>query len=398
MKIIQIFNRYCDVGGEEKSAQRIYEHLSGEHEVRKLWVESQDWVGKGWGENLLNLAKMFHNWEFRLRMKEMVDIERPDFFLCHNIYPVASPAVYVEALKLGIPVVQYVHNFRPFSVGGSLWTGTAVAPEGLNGRHGREVLAGSWQNSVPRSFLFSCVLKTVQYSGSLNAVSCWIAISEFMREKFIAAGIPPEKIATLRHSWDCLDPMPSISDKGYYLCLARIVPEKGVCSLLEAWSLLYKLKGDSCPNLIIGGTGADSDCVEEAVRENPKVSFVGFVSGVEKSKLISQCRAMLAPSIWWEPLGLVAYEAYDYNKLILGSRTGGLSEIIQDGVTGFTHEPGNAEDISEKVLAIENLNEDERLGMGSRGREWLLSEALPERWMKSFNEIVSKRLDKEYEN
>ncbi len=47
---------------------------------------------------------------------------------------------------------------------------------------------------------------------------------------------------------------------------------------------------------------------------------------------------MLAPSVWWEPLGLVTYEAYDYGKPMLAARSGGLSETVVAGLTGFLHE------------------------------------------------------------
>ncbi|NBO20163.1 MAG: glycosyltransferase, partial [Proteobacteria bacterium] len=101
-----------------------------------------------------------------------------------------------------------------------------------------------------------------------------------------------------------------------------------------------------------------------------------------------RCRAMLAPSLWWEPLGLVTYEAYDYGKPMLAARSGGLSETVVHGKTGFLHTPGNVNSLVDSLLHLESMSETERAAMGGAGREWLLANTSVAQWRRRFNEVL----------
>jgi glycosyltransferase involved in cell wall biosynthesis len=183
---------------------------------------------------------------------------------------------------------------------------------------------------------------------------------------------------------------PAWRDAGHYLFLSRLVEEKGVRTLLQAWRCLEGELGARCPRLVIGGTGALEGEVVEAARRSEAIEFCGFVSGGKKRELVDACRAMLGPSIWWEPLGLVTYEAYDAGKPMLAAASGGLIETVRDGITGFHHVPGDAESLAESVRKLEARSESERRAMGAEGRDWLLREASPVRWRERFSEILEK--------
>ncbi|MFV0416535.1 MAG: glycosyltransferase family 4 protein, partial [Chthoniobacterales bacterium] len=332
----------------------------------------------------------FYNPDTCRDFRERVAAFRPDVAIFHNIYPVGSPGLYREARQLGVPVIQFIHNFRPFSVGGSLWTGKRIAEESLRGDYRAEVLAGAWQNSRLKSALFALLLKRLHASGDLAAVRRWIAISEFMREKFIEAGVPEERVVTLRHSWDARPVVGAAEERDYSLFLARVVPEKGVQTVLDAWQRL----GAQAPRLVIGGTGAMEEAVKKATAENDKIEYAGFVDGERKEELIANCRAMLAPSIWWEPLGLVTYEAYDFGKPMIAAASGGLKETVVDKQTGFLFEAGNVESLISAVKAMEDIGQDGREAMGKAGREWLLREASPVVWREKFCSVVNDAREK----
>jgi glycosyltransferase involved in cell wall biosynthesis len=388
LKVLQVFNRYRERGGEEKSAERIFQHLGDLCEIDRLWWDSRDWdLPEGPGK-LGQLKRMFYNKDSARELRSRINDFRPDVLLCHNLYPVGSPAVYHEAIRAGLPVIQYVHNFRPFSVGGSLWTGTRVARESLHGEYFAEVIAGAWQDSVLKSALFAILLKQLHHSGLLTAVKRWVCISEFMRTKFLEAGLPEEEVIALRHSWDRQDEVPDCSDEGYYLFLSRLVPEKGVRVLVDAWRQVTKTMGRAAPRLLIGGTGSEERLIRQTAEAIPCVEYLGYVDGAKKRQLIRQCRAMLAPSVWWEPLGLVTYEAYDYAKPMLAAASGGLTETVQHEVTGLLYQENDASALAEAVIKFERLCPDKRISMGDAGREWLKRDADPARWKERFAEIL----------
>ncbi len=285
-------------------------------------------------------------------------------------------------------MIQYIHNFRPFSPSGTLWHGGRVRDEALHGNPWPEVIGRSWERSLTKTALLAFQLHRLKASGWLDKVDHWIAVSDFMRGKFIEAGIPEHKVSTLRHCWTPKSNGVSTMDDGYYLFLGRLVPEKGVGMLLDTWRRLEKLLGAACPRLVIAGTGPEEAKVIAGANASQRIEFAGFVSGEAKSRLLNGCRAVLAPSIWWEPLGLIVYEAYDYGKPVIAARSGGLVETVCEGEGGFLHIPGDSDSMVEAILKLEETGHAGRVAMGTTGRKWLLQNASPEAWKKSFSEIV----------
>jgi glycosyltransferase involved in cell wall biosynthesis len=236
----------------------------------------------------------------------------------------------------------------------------------------------------------AAVLKWQKASGALEAVRRWVAISDFMRDTFIEAGIPPERVVTLRHFCEPRPEAPAVEEDDYYLFLGRFVREKGVPVLLEAWKMLGGELGSACPKLVLAGTGPLEPLVREAAAKSPAVRCEGYVDGDRKDRLIARARGLLAPSVWWEPLGLVTYEAYDQARPILAAASGGLRETVEDGATGFLCEPGSAEALADAVRRAELAGTEGRRQMGLRGREWLLRETSKDRWLEAFNRIVAE--------
>jgi len=387
--IVEVFNRYVEKGGEELIADKILAVLASGYEIESLRWDSREWKGDGAPSVLMQAAMMFYNRDSARRLREAIAARRPRAIIAHNLYPIPSPSIYFEAKRLGVPVIQFTHNFRPFSVNGTLWTGNRVAEESLRGNFWTEIRAGAWQESVAKSAIMALVLKWQKWSGSLDAVKRWVAISDFMRLKFIEAGLPPERVVTLRHFWKPLPSVPPPVDGDYYLFLGRLVREKGIRPLLDCWRRLEGKLGARCPKLVIAGTGPLEAEVRAASEACPTVRYAGFVADGEKDSLMRGARALVAPSIWWEPLGLVTYEAYDYGKPMLAAASGGLCETVEDGRSGLLFEPGSAESFCDAVLRMEAADKHARIEMGRRGREWLVRENSEAKWLEGFNEIVA---------
>lgn len=389
--ILQVFNRYLSPGGEEMSVDRIYHHLSAQHAMSRCFFDSADWKGEAAPGAAAQAKRLFYNKESRARFEASLDASGAGVALFHNIFPVGSPSLYHAALQRRLPVVQYLHNYRPFSVGGTLQVDGKIVQDALYGSYWREVFSGAWQGSVVKSAIFAVMLKALHRSGWLKSVKAWIAISDFMRQKLVSSGSLPEaRVHTLRHAWDAMPQAPVAEDAGYYLFLGRLVETKGVIPLLDAWDELRAQLGKKTPLLHIAGEGPLSDAVQQRVRTNPYIGQLGHTGGETKREALRRCRAVIVPSTWWEPLGLVVYEAYDYGKPVLAAKSGGLSEIVQHGVTGLQHEPGNVHGFVQDVLAMEATPATERLVIGSAGRQWLLREASPQAWLQRFEEILAE--------
>ena len=193
--ILQVFNRYLERGGEEVGVGRFAEILARRCRFDECIFDSAEWKGNNAPAPWQQLLWMFHNPRSVRRLREKQGQIRARAWLVHNIFPVGSPSVYDEALRQKIPIVQFIHNFRPFSITGY--------------RNHEAMRASQW----PRAYLRNCRGRLAKIAAEnlcpglrfdscdlrnqLRAVKAWAAISDFMRDRFIGAGLPAEKIFRL---------------------------------------------------------------------------------------------------------------------------------------------------------------------------------------------------------
>lgn len=387
MRILQVFNRYLERGGEDASVDRVAGHLGERHGVVRCEFRSEEWIGSGAPPRWRQPFLLWRNPESLGRVGELIARHRPDCVLLHNPYPVGSAGLYRTVAEAGVPLIQYLHNFRPFSVNGYLWTRRGLTPAGLDRNFLPEVAAGSWQESVPRTALYALVLWMLHRRGDFHRVAHWVAISEFLRDKVVGAGVPSARVSALRHSWDARPAPPAPRDDGGFLFLGRLIEAKGVIPLIEAWRELEARRAGDCPRLVIAGEGPLDGAVRRMAEGLRSVSVVGRVDGAAKADLIESCRAVVVPSLWWEPLGIVVYEAYDAAKPVLAAHSGGLTETVQDGVTGLLHEPGDVGGLAGQVGRLADTP-DEAAAMGRAGRAWLLANTRKEEWNRRMDAIL----------
>lgn len=394
LRLLQVFNQYLEAGGEEVWVDQIAGLAGDEIDVTELRFRSGEWMRKGAPSILMQAHRLWDNSQSRVRLSEVVDSLKPEVLLYHNLVPVASLGLYDHAARLGLPVVQYIHNFRPFSPSGSMWSRKGgVYSDSLLGNPWPEVVGRFRERAFLQTLLLAVYQRRLVLSGSLDVVKRWIAISDFMREKFILAGLPAERVVSLRHCWHPQAQPDDSRMSGHYLFLGRLVPEKGVQTLLDAWAILERRLGDACPRLVIAGSGPEEARAHVAASRLKKVVCVGFVAGKPKDELLHGCRALIAPSIWWEPLGLVVYEAYDFARPVLAAASGGMTETVIPGVTGFLHSPGDPASLADDVERMEAAGAAKRLEMGRAGREWLLTNASPAEWRRGFAQILRDAIE-----
>jgi glycogen(starch) synthase len=122
--------------------------------------------------------------------------------------------------------------------------------------------------------------------------------------------------------------------------------------------------------LTLAGDGEDRDLLEAQAAESgfgARIHFAGWIASDRIPEMINAHSLVVVPSRWEEPFGLVALEAAQMGRPVIASRSGGLPEIVVDGVTGKLFENGNLPgfaDTLRQLLAEPPLME--RLGREAR--------------------------------
>jgi glycosyltransferase involved in cell wall biosynthesis len=194
-------------------------------------------------------------------------------------------------------------------------------------------------------------------------VSQFIALTEFARQKFIAGGIPADRI-TVKPNFVDPDPGEQAEKGSYALMLGRLAPVERVRTGLRAWKKINV----AMPLVIMGG-GPDQAALEaEAAREGLKnVSFRGQRPREEALAALKSASFLLFPSEWYEGFPMTLAEAFACGTPVICSRLGAMQEIVTDGVTGLHFTPGDADDLARKVeWAFAHPGEMKNMGQSAR--------------------------------
>lgn len=120
-----------------------------------------------------------------------------------------------------------------------------------------------------------------------------------------------------------------------FLYIGRLDAEKGVALLLRAFARLHAAFPDA--RLRIIGRGPEEAALRrltETLGLREAVSFPGWLSPEAMESHFVDAWAADVPSLWAEPLGLVAVEAILHHVPVIASAAGGLSEVVEPGLTG----------------------------------------------------------------
>lgn len=377
---------------------QIGRHLRRRHEVEEVLFDSNEWAEEeSISGKLKHAFSMVRNPLAINEVKQTITDFRPDIIILHNVMPVGSSMLYNSLVHSGIPIIKYIHNFRPYSVNGYCWADQKLEPRGLDKNYLPEIIAGSWQGSRLKTAWYAMQLWGLHALKVYDEIDGWIAISKFMANRFVGSGVDPSKVVVIPHSWEINDDALSNdvaaicnTNPPYFLFLGRIAEEKGVLALLNAWRICKEDGVDG--KLIIAGDGPLASEVKRLSKSLEDVEYKAFVQGPEKEILLRECRAVIIPSIWWEPLGLVIFEAYEYGKPVLAAKSGGIVDHVEDKVTGWLHEPGNVVELSQHIKAASE-QENHCREMGASGRKYLEKQNV-DSWLDKIDEFFTSTINR----
>jgi glycosyltransferase involved in cell wall biosynthesis len=139
---------------------------------------------------------------------------------------------------------------------------------------------------------------------------------------------------------DRFTPDPAASRDGI-LFVGRLVPEKGVDLLIRAMATLDP--GDHGPRrLTVLGDGPERPGLTSLATElGVDTAFRGAVGRDAVANAMQRASVVVVPSVYPEPLGLVALEAMAAGAIVVASTTGGLVETVENGVNGLAVPPAD---------------------------------------------------------
>lgn len=206
-----------------------------------------------------------------------------------------------------------------------------------------------------------------------------ISLNSEMMEELLAAGVGSARIRSIPNGVDCEQfspPSPQqrqearsrlgIHPDGVLVLYAgRLAEDTGTAFMLDAWRVIeQRFPKEPWTLMLAGDELGPSVHRARGERELRRARFVGKVSDVRP--LLRAADLLVRPSLT-EGMSNVVLEAMASGLPVVGTRTGGLKEQIEDGVTGVLVAPRDCDTLAEAVLALVR-DQRRRVTMGSAGR------------------------------
>ncbi|WP_217142025.1 glycosyltransferase [Streptomyces sp. AC627_RSS907] len=341
MHVLVVHNRYSSAqpSGENRVVDEEVELLrAAGHRVDVFERRSDDIAARSLlGKAAVPLLVPW-NPSVRAELAARLRTERPDVVHVHNVFPLLSPAVLAACADAGVPVVATLHNYTQVCPPGTLHrdgrpctecVGTAASLPAV--RHG--CYRGSRLATVPLAVSLS-VNRRRWWSG----VERFFCISAAQRDVLVRSGMPAGRLS-VKHNF-VPDPGACRAGAGEHLLfLGRLAEAKGVRLLMAAWERATADGGVGVP-LVIAGAGPLEREVTAWAAGRDDVRYVGLYDPAQCRRAVARAVAVVAPSMARETFGLVVAEAMAAGVPAVAAGHGAFVELVEDGVTGLLHRPG----------------------------------------------------------
>ena len=340
MVVLVVHNHYQRPGGEDQVFDAETSLLEDRgHEVIR-YTAHNDRVGE-FGR--LRLAgRTVWSREAHREIRRVIRDRRPRVMHVHNTFPLLSPAAYWAARAEGVAVVQTLHNYRIFCPNGLLFRSGRVCESCVKKAiPWPGVVHACYRDDRAATATVATMLGVHRALGTWKrAVSAYIALTGFSRDKFEEFGLPADR---LHVKPNLLHPEPDAGEGGgdYALFVGRLSREKGVDCLLDA---LERLRG-RVPCLVVGD-GPLASRVAEAAEVVPGLQWRGQQPLPEIYRLMGRARVLVVPSQWYENFPRVVVESLARGTPVVVSRLGALEEIVDHERTGLLFRAGDPEDLA----------------------------------------------------
>lgn len=343
MRILMAHNRYQLPGAEdhvyeaEADLLRAHGHSVVQFELHNDSIEST---------SALSAAKNgFWNFEAAEQISTMVADHKIEVAHFHNIFPLMSPSAYHAARKAGAAVVQTLHNFRLLCPRCTLFRAGRVCHDCVGKSFAWPAIVHRCYRSRSTSAVTAAITSFHSAIGTWrSAVDAYVALSDASRALFVQSGLPETSIF-MKPNFLAADPGVGAADRHGALFAGRLVVEKGIPTLLEAWKRI----GSRLPLKIYGDGPLRDDVARAAAESDGAITWFGWRDRAEVNAALGSASVLIFPSAWYECGPLSVIESLARGTPVIAADLGALSEMVCSGSSGYHFEAGSVDSLVDAV-------------------------------------------------
>ena len=371
MKVLHINDHLALKGGVEVYLLSLAKELSGrglEIGIAYGSGDSSAWATTFAVPAISSVAWGSHS-TGRSEMARVIAEYAPDVCHVHSVY---NPGVIEACLDHG-PTVLHLHDYRYMCPSSGLYyrrlgaicertCSVACFPLGL--------VRGCQTPRLPAGMAYLNRVRFVE--RNVRRFQAVLANSRYVAKRFSKNTTNASQVRVAHYFCPietAADPPPAENSQSL-LFLGRVREIKGIVPFLEVLSLL--------PKNVLGTIVGDPDRSMRSLIEreskrlgcHDQVRLTGWVERSDVAKIVQKSSAVLFPSLWAEPFGIVGLEAMAQGIPVVGFDVGGVSDWLIDGETGFLVPRNDLIQMAEKCKTL-LLDSELRSTMGRNGINWV---------------------------
>ncbi|HCC23629.1 TPA: hypothetical protein DF272_05670 [Candidatus Falkowbacteria bacterium] len=292
------------------------------------------------------IPRSFYSIEAKNKLLLLIKQEKPDVAHIHNFEHHLTPSILAALKRAGVPVVQTLHDFQLISPSYNLRLGD------YSESHGVKLWRIMSKKRLRDSFLVSMwAVKEFYLKKWLRLyeakVDVFICPSEFLKIQCEKRGVR-KKIFTLFNpvTLDIKDDESLVG--GRLVCVSRLIDGKGVDMLIDVVGQMGTIPLD------VIGSGPMFAALKQKIKDQNylNVNLLGELAMADIVKHLQTAKLVVVPTLFYENQPMVILEAMAAGKAVLAADIGGIPELIEPGKTGWLFDPGQADDLRQKLSEL----------------------------------------------
>jgi glycosyltransferase involved in cell wall biosynthesis len=333
--------------------------------------------------------RVIYSREARVKIERLLNDVKPDIVHVQEIDHELSPSILPPIREHGIPVVQTLHDYKLLCPNTNFYCRGAVCERCAGGAYYRAVLNKCKRNSRMASLL-ACVETYYQHLSRIyeKNVDLFFVPGGFLQKKLAESGFKA-RMVRLPIFVDIDRFQPVYEPSEYFLFFGRLVELKGVQTLFEALRHV-----NSSLHLYVAGEGELEESLKQHARQHSlsNITFLGYLDAESLIPMVQRAAFTVFPSKCYENYPVSILESFACGTPVIGSNIGGIPDIIQDGRSGLLFEPGNPQQLAERIQFLAD-HPEKSTEMGHNARQQVETMNHPEyhyrQIMSNYEQVLS---------
>lgn len=321
-------------------------------------------------------------------MEKALEEFKPDIVHINNFQRQLSASIIDAVKEKNIPLIMTAHDLNPICPASIMLYNGEVCEDCITKGYTSCIKKKCIKNSMLKSVLGYIEKKYYDLHKIFCKVDCIISPSEFNKNQLLKGKLKCNDITVIHNFVNETEKTDyTLGDCAFYF--GRLSKEKGILNLIEA---INNIPG---ARLIIAGDGPERENIQAYIKEHKlenRITLLGYLNQNDIRENIRKCRFVTVPSIWYENCPYSILETMEIGKPIIGSKIGGIPELIQDGINGFTYEHNDVTKLTNILVKL--FGNDETVKQFSKNSKQIFiqnysAEAYYNKLMTVYNKYIN---------